>query len=97
MSCSSRKGQCPVDGSWGIWGLWSKCQGTCGQQGFRVRCWTSNNPSPQHNGYHSSINNREEESCLVFGCDIGTAFPGKFSEWETWGACSNMYGKGQQF
>ncbi|XP_022252033.1 coadhesin-like, partial [Limulus polyphemus] len=62
-----------VDGTWGIWGLWNKCQGTCGQQGFRVRHRTCNNPKPQHNGYHCSGNNREEESCLVFGCDIATA------------------------
>ncbi|MBN3292172.1 TSP1 protein, partial [Polypterus senegalus] len=54
--------ECPVDGSWSQWSLWSQCPLTCGLA-VVSRTRSCSNPTPQNDGKVCPGHNYEEAAC----------------------------------
>eukprot|EP00794_Sanderia_malayensis_P015773 gene15773-17365_t len=65
-SCNTQG--CPVDGGFGEWEPWSKCDVKCGA-GKRERARQCNNPIPKNGGKECSGSNRERQSCSEKPCE----------------------------
>ncbi|XP_072038771.1 coadhesin-like isoform X1 [Amphiura filiformis] len=75
---------CPIDGGWSSWGVWSDCSTTCGA-GLQVQVRVCNNPSPQYGGQDCPGDAVRSEPCNVKACPI----PGGWSNWGEWSpSCS---------
>ena len=62
-----------VDGQWGIWKEWSKCDGRCPQDinGVRTRNRLCDSPSPNYGGNYCIGESNKTESCnLNTSCGI---------------------------
>ncbi|XP_052087844.1 coadhesin-like [Mytilus californianus] len=81
---------CPINGNWAEWSLWSKCSLTCGQGGERIRKRTCDNPAPANNGRDCSGSDSDEELCILNDCPIN----GNWTEWSLWSKCSLTCGQG---
>ncbi|CAC5422199.1 Coadhesin,Thrombospondin-1,Mucin-like protein,Hemicentin-1,Adhesion G protein-coupled receptor B3 [Mytilus coruscus] len=75
---------CPINGNWTEWSLWSGCSLTCGLDGGRYRTRTSDNPAPANNGWGCSGSGSEKEQCNLTDCPIN----GNWTEWSLWSGCS---------
>jgi hypothetical protein len=70
---------CPINGGFGSWGLWSSCSSTC-DQGSRYRIRNCDNPVPAFNGQNCTGLWKETESCNNGNCP-------SWSDWSLWSDC----------
>ncbi len=56
-----------VDGSFGEWEAWGKCDAQCGN-GNRERIRKCNNPAPQNGGKDCVGSDRERDACMDRPC-----------------------------
>ncbi|XP_064625649.1 contactin-associated protein-like 2 [Lineus longissimus] len=73
--------QCPVDGVWLAWGLWSPCSVTC-DSGTKTRKRTCK--PPEYGGNTCEGADTATGACNEVTCEI----PGDWLEWGTWSSCS---------
>ncbi|XP_013411296.1 uncharacterized protein LOC106174328 isoform X10 [Lingula anatina] len=73
---------CPVDGGYSDWSLWSTCTVTCGG-GQQTRKRTCTNPAPQFGGAFCSGPTSESQTCNSQQCPVN----GGYSSWSSWSAC----------
>lgn len=59
-----------VNGHWGRWSDWTKCDAQC-DDGKRRRTRMCDNPEPGHGGKYCPGNRDEEEVCTVNRCNLG--------------------------
>ncbi|CAC5422959.1 Neurotrypsin,Scavenger receptor cysteine-rich type 1 protein M130,Mucin-like protein,Hemicentin-1,Thrombospondin-2,Semaphorin-5A [Mytilus coruscus] len=83
LVCSQRN--CPVDGDWSEWEVWSKCSSSCGS-GIKTRARHCNEPSPAYNGVNCRGNKMDSTSCKTNDCPVD----GDWSEWSSWNNCSAL-------
>uniref|UniRef100_A0A3P9DIL1 Complement factor properdin n=1 Tax=Maylandia zebra TaxID=106582 RepID=A0A3P9DIL1_9CICH len=76
---------CPVDGAWTPWSVWSDCSATCGR-GTHVRTRACINPPPRNNGSHCSGPEKETQDCQTPPYDL--------CPWSPWSPCSQTCGAG---
>ncbi|XP_052278810.1 A disintegrin and metalloproteinase with thrombospondin motifs adt-1-like, partial [Dreissena polymorpha] len=72
---------CPVDGNWGIWSNWSRCDVTCGN-GTRTR----NRPCEgiAYGGQNCSGDALQTETCREVVCPVD----GAWGQWAEWNVCN---------
>ncbi|XP_076085385.1 SCO-spondin-like [Mytilus galloprovincialis] len=73
---------CPVNGGWTEWSVWSDCPDTCSDESL-VRTRSCTNPSPENNGTVCQGNSSETISCTIANCPVN----GGWSEWSVWSDC----------
>ena len=83
---------CPIDGNWGPWYDWSKCNGICGM-GKMKRKRECNNPPNQFGGVPCVGPGTE-----IGHCDTGVPCPidGNWGHWSHFTQCSALCGMGSQ-
>ncbi|VDI00055.1 Hypothetical predicted protein, partial [Mytilus galloprovincialis] len=81
--------ECPVDGNWTDWSVWSTCSHSCGR-GFQSRNRTCSNPVPQFGGKECLGNATDDDICNLHNCPVD----GNWSGWSEWEACSFTCGGG---
>ncbi|XP_056379622.1 hemicentin-1 isoform X2 [Hyla sarda] len=86
-----QKKPCPVDGSWSDWSPWEECSKTCGS-GKKTRTRTCHIPPGQEGGKSCLGKAVDTIVCNTEPCPVD----GKWSSWQSWGACSKTCGKGTQ-
>ena len=59
-----------VDGHWGRWSEWSKCDASC-DDGIKKRTRMCNNPEPKHGGKYCPGIGSEEVVCTTRRCNLG--------------------------
>ncbi|CAC5422941.1 HMCN [Mytilus coruscus] len=89
LKCSIAR--CTVDGSWGGWSMWSRCNATCGG-GVKKRWRNCNNPYPSSGGSTCSGMAKETLLCAESNCPVN----GDWSEWQVWSVCSSSCGSGNR-
>ena len=72
-----------VDGGWGNWSEWGRCNKECGG-GFQLRLRSCNNPAPEHGGKLCVGSVVEERSCNTDPCPVDC----EWEEWSEWSTCS---------
>ncbi|KAL9971012.1 hypothetical protein ACROYT_G023488 [Oculina patagonica] len=82
-------GDCPVNGVWGPWSLWSACTTSCGP-GTRERKRSCNSPAPQYGGKPCSGSEKQVGDCSYRPCPVD----GNYTEWTDWTACDKTCGAG---
>ncbi|XP_063408764.1 SCO-spondin-like [Mytilus trossulus] len=85
ISCTTA--QCPVNGGWTEWSVWSDCPETCGDEDL-IRTRSCTNPSPENNGTVCQGNNTETISCYTANCPVN----GGWTEWSVWSDCPETCG-----
>ncbi|KAJ8045394.1 Thrombospondin-1 [Holothuria leucospilota] len=60
---------CAVDGTWGMYSLWTPCTKSC-DGGWRERTRQCDNPPPSHGGADCVGVDREEEMCNTHPCPV---------------------------
>uniref|UniRef100_A0A7M5UUX8 Hemicentin-1 n=1 Tax=Clytia hemisphaerica TaxID=252671 RepID=A0A7M5UUX8_9CNID len=83
--------ECPVNGAFTQWSLFSACSKTCGE-GVKSRTRSCTNPEPQHGGDECNGPVLDEQKCKVIDCPVD----GGLSSWSIFGQCSKTCGKGVQ-
>ncbi|XP_060591307.1 SCO-spondin-like isoform X2 [Ruditapes philippinarum] len=83
------EGECPVDGEWTEWAVWTTCSATCGI-GYKFRNRSCNNPAPQYGGVNCSGNYDDNSTCSITHCPID----GQWGSWHEWSDCSTTCGSG---
>ncbi|VDI24946.1 Hypothetical predicted protein [Mytilus galloprovincialis] len=73
---------CPVNGGWTEWSVWSDCPETCGDEDL-IRTRSCTNPSPENNGTVCQGSSSETVSCTIANCPIN----GGWTEWSVWSDC----------
>ncbi|XP_074627228.1 uncharacterized protein LOC141885237 isoform X4 [Acropora palmata] len=82
-------GDCPVNGVWGPWSLWSACTASCGP-GTRERKRSCNSPAPKYGGEPCSGAERQVGDCSYRPCPVD----GNYTEWTDWTVCDKTCGTG---
>ncbi|XP_026747378.1 uncharacterized protein LOC113508497 [Trichoplusia ni] len=59
---------CPVDGGWSSWSVWSSCQGACDDVGHRRRTRECINPPPSQDGASCGGPDEQSEVCFLTNC-----------------------------
>ena len=59
-----------VDGHWGRWSEWSKCDASC-DDGIKKRTRMCNNPEPKHDGKYCPGIGSEAVVCTTRRCNLG--------------------------
>lgn len=80
---------CPVDGVWSEWSVWSQCSETCGP-GTQQRTRDCNNPAPSDGGKPCNGSHLESAECNLVSCPVA----GVWLEWTGWSNCSASCGPG---
>ncbi|XP_077999764.1 coadhesin-like [Glandiceps talaboti] len=80
--CSGDK-QCPMDGQWGRWTIWTSCSADC-EGGTQIRVRLCNSPSPLYGGMPCEGENRQSKSCNIHRCPVH----GGWTLWTAWSKCS---------
>ncbi|CAC5382235.1 Coadhesin,Hemicentin-1,Mucin-like protein,Thrombospondin-1 [Mytilus coruscus] len=80
MSCHTA--QCPVDGGWTEWSVWSDCPDTCSDEDL-IRTRSCTNPSPENDGKSCEGSNSEIMSCYTAKCPVD----GNWANWTPWTEC----------
>ncbi|XP_031569460.1 uncharacterized protein LOC116303960 [Actinia tenebrosa] len=81
-----------VNGGWGKWSPWGKCDKPCGK-GRKYRSRKCNNPAPQGGGRKCRGSPRQSAYCYVKRyCPIN----GGYGEWSKWSSCSRSCGAGSR-
>ncbi|XP_052081470.1 SCO-spondin-like [Mytilus californianus] len=80
MSCQTA--QCPVNGGWTGWSVWSDCPETCTDEDL-IRTRSCTNPSPENNGTVCQGNTSETISCYTAKCPVN----GGWTTWTSWTSC----------
>ena len=62
-----------MDGHWGRWSDWTKCDAKC-DNGKRKRIRVCDNPPKKHSGKDCPGNSVEEEVCITKRCHLGEDF-----------------------
>ncbi|XP_031555969.1 uncharacterized protein LOC116292757 [Actinia tenebrosa] len=88
-SCNAQP--CPIDGGFGEWGNYSRCEVTCGG-GTQMRMRTCTNPAPANGGRPCTGSTTETRDCNIQPCPVN----GGYNEWSTFGPCSSSCGGGTQ-
>lgn len=96
VKCS--KSECPakVDGHWGRWSEWSKCDASC-DDGIKKRTRMCNNPEPKHDGKYCPGIGSEEVVCTTRRCNLGykdTDFETGMGMWKNIGQIQWLRHKG---
>ncbi|XP_076099012.1 SCO-spondin-like isoform X4 [Mytilus galloprovincialis] len=81
--------ECPVDGNWTDWSVWTTCSHSCGR-GFQSRNRTCSNPVPQFGGNECLGNVTEDDMCNVHNCPVD----GNWTKWSEWDNCTQSCGGG---
>ncbi|KAL8625611.1 hypothetical protein ACOMHN_043886 [Nucella lapillus] len=81
--------ECPVDGVWDEWSLWTKCSLSCGN-GTRSRSRTC--IGPFHQGKDCEGHRAQWEPCNTHNCPVD----GDWFQWEQWQPCNATCGGGWQ-
>ncbi|VDI02392.1 Hypothetical predicted protein, partial [Mytilus galloprovincialis] len=74
---------CPVNGDWSDWLVWSVCSSSCGS-GIRKRTRLCDNPTPSYDGRLCNGNTLDLDSCNTHECPVD----GDWSGWSFWNTCS---------
>ncbi|XP_061173323.1 SCO-spondin-like [Saccostrea echinata] len=80
---------CPVNGHWSEWSLFSECSKTCGK-GSQRRQRTCTNPAPSNGGLVCVGDGHETVDCEIKACPVD----GSWTAWTSFGACSVTCGTG---
>ncbi|XP_057298019.1 SCO-spondin-like isoform X2 [Hydractinia symbiolongicarpus] len=83
--------ECPVNGGLSPWTEFGACDKTCGD-GVETRTRTCTHPAPAHGGKNCVGRTLESRSCKVKECPVN----GGFTEWSSYGTCSESCGHGTQ-
>lgn len=70
VKCGRHECPAPVDGHWGRWSDWTKCDAQC-DNGKRKRIRVCDNPQKKHSGKDCPGNSVEEEVCITKRCHLG--------------------------
>ncbi|CAG2239285.1 Hemicentin-1,Coadhesin,Adhesion G protein-coupled receptor B3,Thrombospondin-2,Thrombospondin-1,Mucin-like protein,Adhesion G protein-coupled receptor B1 [Mytilus edulis] len=81
--------ECPVDGNWTDWSVWSTCSQSCGR-GFQSRNRTCSNPVPQFGGNECLGNFTDDDMCNLHNCPVD----GNWTKWSEWDNCTQSCGGG---
>ena len=83
--------ECPVNGNYSEWSVFSACSHTCGD-GIQFRTRNCDNPLPRFGGLNCSTLGPSNETrlCNTRPCPIH----GNFSEWSEFSGCSETCGSG---
>eukprot|EP00117_Sycon_ciliatum_P026343 scpid83733/ scgid21645/ Hemicentin-1; Fibulin-6 len=73
---------CPVNGNWSAWSLYSTCSATC--EGTKTRTRSCTNPAPAHKGAGCQGSSQDNATCGKAQCPID----GKWSNWSPYGQCN---------
>ncbi|XP_068700145.1 uncharacterized protein [Montipora foliosa] len=82
-------GDCPVNGVWGPWSLWSACTASCGP-GTRERKRSCNSPAPRYGGEPCTGAERQVGDCNYRPCPVD----GNYTDWTEWTLCDKTCGVG---
>ncbi|KAK3095360.1 hypothetical protein FSP39_013702 [Pinctada imbricata] len=82
---------CPIDGGFTDWSVWSTCSATCGS-GTKSRTRTCTNPAPQHGGQDCVGDTSEDTACNTNACSVD----GSWGDWSQWGTCTKSCDGGQR-
>ncbi|VDI29943.1 Hypothetical predicted protein [Mytilus galloprovincialis] len=74
---------CPVNGDWSVWQVWSVCSSSCGV-GIKRRTRLCDNPTPSYGGRLCNGNTLDVDSCNIHECPVD----GDWSGWSSWNICS---------
>ncbi|XP_063409626.1 uncharacterized protein LOC134692921 isoform X2 [Mytilus trossulus] len=85
LLCSTA--QCPVNGGWTEWSVWSDCPETCSDEDL-IRTRSCSNPSPDNNGTACQGNTTETILCSTAKCPVN----GKWTAWSVWSDCPETCG-----
>jgi len=91
-STSCNTDDCPINGNWATWGVWTTCTSTCGPNGTRTRDRTCTDPAPLHGGDDCSSTisgDLETESCNT---EINCPVHGDWATWGVWTECTSTCG-----
>lgn len=80
-----------IDGSWGPYGLWSKCTVPCGG-GFRMRRRLCDSPPPQNGGAECNGCSIDYETCNAQKCPERQTF-GPWTPWLQYSSNSTSFGE----
>jgi len=67
-----------IDGHWGRWSDWTKCDAQC-DEGKRKRMRMCDNPEPKHGGKYCPGGSKEEDVCKTRRCHLGKELPDLFT------------------
>ena len=85
-----RERDCSVDGQWGAWSNWERCDQTCGG-GIQTRSRLCDDPPPDDDGlYCVGGSGVESRVCAKNKCPLD----GSWGEWLGWSYCSVSCGSG---
>ncbi|CAC5422954.1 Neurotrypsin,Scavenger receptor cysteine-rich type 1 protein M130,Deleted in malignant brain tumors 1 protein,Coadhesin,Thrombospondin-1,Mucin-like protein,Hemicentin-1,Thrombospondin-2,Scavenger receptor cysteine-rich domain-containing group B protein,Soluble scavenger receptor cysteine-rich domain-containing protein SSC5D [Mytilus coruscus] len=80
---------CPVDGGWSEWVVWSVCSSSCGS-GVKTRTRQCNDPTPSYGGVSCIGRNKDSNSCNTYECPVN----GQWGNWQEWDSCITTCGNG---
>eukprot|EP00111_Clytia_hemisphaerica_P024940 TCONS_00073484-protein len=80
-----------VDGQWGSWSLFTKCNTTCGKA-FKTRQRSCDQPKPLYGGKMCQGPSVEVQECHLGGCPRD----GGYTSWSTFSSCTLSCGGGVQ-
>ncbi|GFR90764.1 netrin receptor UNC5A [Elysia marginata] len=62
--------ECPVDGRWSKWTIWSRCKADCDMRSWQVRTRSCDNPKPAYGGDNCRGQATDNRTC-VGACSNG--------------------------